>query len=229
MTIDRSSYGIIASFYIGGAAVIFVLLRYVGIPWLSWPLVTGVLWVCVWQTCFFRVPKRRRCGSSRKVSSVADGKVVIVDMAAYESEYLKRECIQVSVYMNFFDVHANFWPVDGTVSHYEYHPGEHFLAFKPKASLENEHTCTCIITPEGNELLFKQIAGGFARRIVNYAGEVRTSEAGKQCGIIKFGSRIDIFLPLDTKVLVEPGQIVRACETILAELPPAGSSALPQK
>ncbi len=229
MTIDRNSYGIIASFYIGGAAVIFVLLRYVGIPWLSWPLVAGVLWVCVWQTCFFRVPKRRRCGSSRKVSSVADGKVVIVDMAAYESEYLKRECIQVSVYMNFFDVHANFWPVDGTVSHYEYHPGEHFLAFKPKASLENEHTCTCIITPEGNELLFKQIAGGFARRIVNYAGEVRTSEAGKQCGIIKFGSRIDIFLPLDAKVLVEPGQIVRACETILAELPPAGSSAPPQK
>ena len=209
--------------------MIFVLLRYVGIPWLSWPLVAGVLWVCVWQTCFFRVPKRRRCGSSRKVSSVADGKVVIVDMAAYESEYLKRECIQVSVYMNFFDVHANFWPVDGTVSHYEYHPGEHFLAFKPKASLENEHTCTCIITPEGNELLFKQIAGGFARRIVNYAGKVRTSEAGKQCGIIKFGSRIDIFLPLDAKVLVEPGQIVRACETILAELPPAGSSAPPQK
>ena len=229
MTIDRNSYGIIASFYIGGAAVIFVLLRYVGIPWLSWPLVAGILWVCVWQTCFFRVPKRRRCGSSRKVSSVADGKVVIVDMAAYESEYLKRECIQVSVYMNFFDVHANFWPVDGTVSHYEYHPGEHFLAFKPKASLENEHTCTCIITPEGNELLFKQIAGGFARRIVNYAGKVRTSEAGKQCGIIKFGSRIDIFLPLDAKVLVEPGQIVRACETILAELPPAGSSAPPQK
>ena len=229
MTIDRNSYGIIASFYIGGAAVIFVLLRYVGIPWLSWPLVAGVLWVCVWQTCFFRVPKRRRCGSSRKVSSVADGKVVIVDMAAYESEYLKRECIQLSVYMNFFDVHANFWPVDGTVSHYEYHPGEHFLAFKPKASLENEHTCTCIITPEGNELLFKQIAGGFARRIVNYAGEVRTSEAGKQCGIIKFGSRIDIFLPLDAKVLVEPGQIVRACETILAELPPAGSSAPSQK
>ena len=229
MTIDRNSYGIIASFYIGGAAVIFVLLRYVGIPWLSWPLVAGILWVCVWQTCFFRVPKRRRCGSSRKVSSVADGKVVIVDMAAYESEYLRRECIQVSVYMNFFDVHANFWPVDGTVSHYEYHPGEHFLAFKPKASLENEHTCTCIITPEGNELLFKQIAGGFARRIVNYAGKVRTSEAGKQCGIIKFGSRIDIFLPLDAKVLVEPGQIVRACETILAELPPAGSSAPPQK
>ena len=229
MTIDRNSYGIIASFYIGGAAVIFVLLRYVDIPWLSWPLVAGILWVCVWQTCFFRVPKRRRCGSSRKVSSVADGKVVIVDMAAYESEYLKRECIQVSVYMNFFDVHANFWPVDGTVSHYEYHPGEHFLAFKPKASLENEHTCTCIITPEGNELLFKQIAGGFARRIVNYAGKVRTSEAGKQCGIIKFGSRIDIFLPLDAKVLVEPGQIVRACETILAELPPAGSSAPPQK
>lgn len=209
--------------------MIFLLLRYVGVPWLSWPLAAGVLWVCVWQTCFFRVPSRRRCGTSRKVSSVADGKVVIVDRAAYESEYLKRECIQISVYMNFFDVHANFWPVDGTVSHYEYHPGEHFLAFKPKASLENEHTCTCIVTAEGNELLFKQIAGGFARRIVNYAGESGFVEAGRQCGIIKFGSRIDIFLPLDAKVLVVPGQIVRACETILAELPSAGPSAPPER
>lgn len=218
MKIDRNSYGIIAGFYIGCAALIFVLLRYVGIPWLSWSLSAGLVWVCVWQTCFFRVPKRKRCGSSRKVSSVCDGKVVIVERA-YESEYLKRECLQVSVYMNFFDVHANFWPVDGKVSFYRYFPGEHFLAFKPKASLENEHTCVCITTEDGHELLFKQIAGGFARRIVNYAGTVKTATAGEQCGIIKFGSRIDIFLPLDAKVLVKTGDLVRACETVVAELP----------
>ena len=228
MKIDRNSYGIIAGFYLGCAAVIFVLLRYVHLPWLSWPLSAGLVWVCVWQTCFFRVPKRRRCGNGREVSSVADGKVVIVELA-FESEYLKRDCLQVSVYMNFFDVHANFWPVDGRVSHYRYYPGEHFLAFKPKASLENEHTCTCIITDDGNELLFKQIAGGFARRIVNYAGREKEARAGEQCGIIKFGSRIDVFLPLDAKVLVSPGQIVRACETILAELPPAPASAAPLK
>ena len=224
MKIDRNSYGIIAGFYIGGAALIYVLLRYVGIPWLSWPLTAGIVWVCVWQTCFFRVPRRERHGSSRKVSSVCDGKVVIVEKA-FESEYLMRECIQVSVYMNFFDVHANFWPVDGEVSHYTYYPGEHFLAFKPKASLENEHTCTCILTEDGNELVFKQIAGGFARRIVNYAGSAGAVKAGEQCGIIKFGSRIDIFLPLDARVLVRPGDVVRACETILAELPPASPSA----
>lgn len=224
MKIDRNSYGIIAGFYIGGAALIYVLLRYVDIPWLSWPLAAGIVWVCVWQTCFFRVPRRERHGSSRKVSSVCDGKVVIVEKA-FESEYLMRECIQVSVYMNFFDVHANFWPVDGEVSHYTYYPGEHFLAFKPKASLENEHTCTCILTEDGNELVFKQIAGGFARRIVNYADSAGAVKAGEQCGIIKFGSRIDIFLPLDARVLVRPGDIVRACETILAELPPASPSA----
>ena len=224
MKIDRNSYGIIAGFYIGGAALIYVLLRYVDIPWLSWPLAAGIVWVCVWQTCFFRVPRRERHGSSRKVSSVCDGKVVIVEKA-FESEYLMRECIQVSVYMNFFDVHANFWPVDGEVSHYTYYPGEHFLAFKPKASLENEHTCTCILTEDGNELVFKQIAGGFARRIVNYAGSACAVKAGDQCGIIKFGSRIDIFLPPDARVLVRPGDIVRACETILAELPPASPSA----
>ena len=224
MKIDRNSYGIIAGFYIGGAALIYVLLRYVDIPWLSWPLAAGIVWVCVWQTCFFRVPRRERHGSSRKVSSVCDGKVVIVEKA-FESEYLMRECIQVSVYMNFFDVHANVWPVDGEVSHYTYYPGEHFLAFKPKASLENEHTCTCILTEDGNELVFKQIAGGFARRIVNYADSAGAVKAGEQCGIIKFGSRIDIFLPLDARVLVRPGDIVRACETILAELPPASPSA----
>ncbi len=225
MRIDRNSYGIIAGFYIGGVALIFVLLRFVGIHWLSWSLSAGVIWVCVWQTCFFRVPKRKRCGSARKVSSVCDGKVVIAERA-YESEYLKRECFQISVYMNFFDVHANFWPVDGKVSFYRYFPGEHFLAFKPKASLENEHTCVCITTEDGQELLFKQIAGGFARRIVNYAGTVKTARAGEQCGIIKFGSRIDIFLPLDAKVLVKTGDLVRACETVMAELPAVSRSVL---
>ena len=195
---------------------------------LYWILFCIPMGFAVFFICFFREPKRRPAGDGHRITAPADGKVVIVERA-FESEYLKRDCLQVSVYMNFFDVHANFWPVDGKVSHYRYYPGEHFLAFKPKASLENEHTCTCIITEDGNELLFKQIAGGFARRIVNYAGREKEARAGEQCGIIKFGSRIDVFLPLDAKVLVSPGQIVRACETILAELPPAPASAAPLK
>ncbi len=209
-----------AAIYTACAVAIFLVLFYVPYRWLSWSLVAGLLWVCVWQTYFFRVPKRKRNASSSQVTSVADGKVVILERA-FESECLFRECIQLSVYMNFFDVHANFWPVDGKIICYKYFPGEHFLAFNPKASMENEHTCVSIVTVEGHELVFKQVAGGFARRIVNYSEPGMEVTAGKQCGIIKFGSRIDIFLPLDSRILVQKGQLVRACETVIAELPPA--------
>ena len=96
--------------------------------------------------------------------------------------------------------------------------GEHFLAFKPKASEENEHFCTAIRTPEGKEVLFKQLAGGFARRIVCYAKEGMPVKAGDQCGIIKFGSRIDYYLPLDAKILVKEGELVKGVTSILAEI-----------
>lgn len=163
------------------------------------------------------VPRRKLNGSSTLVSAVADGKVLHIEKA-YEKEILNRECIMLSIYMDFWDVHANFWPVTGTVTYSMYHPGEHFLAFKPKASEENEHTCTCIRTDEGKEVFFKQLAGGFARRIVCYAREGLKVVAGEQCGIIKFGSRIDIYLPIDAEVLVKVGDTVRACETIIARI-----------
>ncbi len=219
MKIDKNSYGSLALVYAICLIVVLLTIIFVQVKWVSFCVIAAMLWTCAWQTCFFRVPTRKRCGDSRQVSSVADGKVIIIKQAV-ESEYLQKECIQVSVYMNFFDVHANFWPVDGQVKHYCYYPGKHFLAFKHKASLENEHTCVSIMTPEGHEVVFKQIAGGFARRIVNYAGEVSEVRSGEQCGIIKFGSRIDIFLPLDTEIKVKLGDEVRACETILAVLPP---------
>ena len=163
------------------------------------------------------VPERKPVGTDKLVSSVADGRVVVA-AKAFEPEMLKSEAIQVSVYMNFFDVHANFWPVSGEVVNYEYFPGKHFFAYHPKSSLENEHTCTLLRTPDGKQVLFKQIAGGFARRIVNYAQPGMKVTAGEQCGIIKFGSRIDIFFPLDADVRVKEGDLVRACETVLAEL-----------
>jgi phosphatidylserine decarboxylase len=120
--------------------------------------------------------------------------------------------------MNFFDVHANFWPVTGEVTYYKYHPGKHLLAFKPKASEENEHTSVCIRTKSGSEVLFKQHAGTFARRIVNYAKPGMKVKAGEQCGIIKFGSRLDIFLPADAEVKVRIGDLTTACETVIAQL-----------
>ena len=217
MRIDKNSRGTLLLVYLLSATAIAALLLFVRIPVISWPFTVLILWFCIWQTCFFRIPVRNTAGNSNMVSSVADGQVVIIEKA-YEGEFLKRDCIQVSVYMNFFDVHANFWPVSGEVVYYRYYPGAHMLAFKPKSSELNEHTCTAIRTPEGKEIFFKQIAGGFARRIVNYAQHGLTTEAGSQCGIIKFGSRIDMFLPLDAEIKVKPGEYVRACETIIAEL-----------
>lgn len=217
MRIDRNSWGSLAAAFIGSAAVAFLFIRFVRIPYVVYPVVAVLLWFCVWQLAFFSVPKRRRRGSSKAVTSVADGRIVILEKT-YEPEYLRKECIQLSVYMNFFDVHANFWPVDGKVTYYRYYPGKHMLAFKPKSSEENEHSCVGITTADGRQVFFKQIAGGFARRIVCYAGRQDTARAGEQCGIIKFGSRIDMFLPLDAEIKVNLGDYVRACETVLAEL-----------
>ena len=167
-------------------------------------------------TWFHRVPVRKKVGSDRIVSSVADGKVIIVENA-FEKEFLKRECIQVSIYMNFFDVHANFWPLTGEISYYKYHPGRYFLAFHTKASDLNEHSSTCIHSPAG-DVFFKQIAGTFARRIVCYSKQDMQVSAGEQCGIIKFGSRIDMFFPLDADIKVKVGDLTRASETVIAEL-----------
>lgn len=217
MRLDKNTYGTVLLVYLGSALLIFVLFRFVVSWWICWPLTLGLLWVCGWQTAFHMVPRRKLNGSSTLVSAVADGKVLHIEKA-YEKEILNRECIMLSIYMDFWDVHANFWPVTGTVTYSMYHPGEHFLAFKPKASEENEHTCTCIRTDEGKEVFFKQLAGGFARRIVCYAWEGLKVVAGEQCGIIKFGSRIDIYLPIDAEVLVKVGDTVRACETIIARI-----------
>jgi phosphatidylserine decarboxylase len=217
MKLDKNSRGSLALVYVISAVVAALLILFVHSPWLLWPLLVIIAWFCIWQTMFFMVPERNPVGTDRLVSSVADGRVVVA-AKAFEPEMLKSEAIQVSVYMNFFDVHANFWPVSGEVVNYEYFPGKHFFAYHPKSSLENEHTCTLLRTPDGKQVLFKQIAGGFARRIVNYAQPGMKVTAGEQCGIIKFGSRIDIFFPLDADVRVKEGDLVRACETVLAEL-----------
>ena len=217
MKIDKNSRGTLALVFGCCTVVALIFIFLVRIPWLVYPMLAMLLWVCVWQLAFFRIPKRERRGSDRLVTSVADGKVVILEKV-YEKEYLKQECIQLSVYMNFFDVHANFWPVDGRVDYYRYYPGKHFFAFKPKASEENEHSCVGIVTPQGRQVFFKQIAGGFARRIVCYGKSRGDARSGDQCGIIKFGSRIDIFLSLDAEIKVSLGDYVRACETVLAEI-----------
>ncbi len=217
MHIDHNSYGSIALAWLICAALIIISRLLFGSSTAFWLIAAVILMIAVWQTLFFRVPVRKAVGSANVITAVADGKIVI-KKNVFEPQFLNRECIQVSIFMDFFDVHANFWPADGEITYYHYYPGEHFLAFAPKASAENEHSCIGMRLPGGQEILFKQLAGVFARRIVCYAKVGLPVKGGEQCGIIKFGSRIDLFLPTDAKLKVKVGDSVRACETVLAEL-----------
>ena len=217
MKLDKDTYGTVVLIYVLCAAGIFLLLRIVPQWWISIPLSLFLLWVSAWQTYFHMVPEREPVGDDHRVSAVSDGKVVRIE-SVFEPAYLKREAILVSVYMDFWDLHANFWPVSGEVSYTEYFPGKHLLAFKPKASEENEHCCTAVRTPAGQEVLFKQLAGGFARRIVCHAEPGMKVRAGEQCGIIKFGSRIDYYLPPEAKILVKKGDLVKAVSSLIAEI-----------
>ncbi len=217
MKIDKDSRGTILTIWAVCIALFILLCLLVDKAWALYLGGLLLLAAGAFGTYFFRVPDRSGPGSTTTVTSVADGEVVIIDHL-YEKDFLKRECIRISVYMDFMNVHANFWPVTGEVIYCQYHPGKHKLAFLPKSSDLNEHATTAIRTPEGKEILFKQIAGTFARRVVSYSKVGMPVKAGEQCGIIKLGSRIDFFLPLDATVKVDEGDIVRACETVIAEL-----------
>ena len=124
--------------------------------------------------------------------------------------------MQVSIYMDFFDVHANFWPMTGEVTYYKYHPGKYLVAFKPKSSVDNEHNSIVIQDHQGREVMLRQIAGFVARRIVCDLEPGDASVVGEEFGMIRFGSRVDVFLPLDAEVNVHLGQVVRTKSSVLA-------------
>jgi len=166
---------------------------------------------------FFREPKREPVLDESAVIAPADGTIVIVKKV-YEPEYLKAECTQVSIFMSVFNVHANWFPVNGKVLYYKYHPGRYLVAMHPKSSEKNERT-TVVTERNGIPILTRQIAGYIARRIVCYAKEGSNVKMGDQMGFIKFGSRVDLFLPLESRIQVTKGQKVKALRTIIAKLP----------
>ena len=215
--IDKDSKGTIATYWAITAVLAVLAILLIHSLWFLIPVLVFMAVFAFFVFWFHRVPDRAIPeGDNSLVTSVADGKVVIIERV-YEGEYFKDDRIQVSIYMNFFDVHTNFWPMTGEISYYKYHPGKYLLAFLPKASEKNEHSSTAIRNDRG-EIFFRQIAGTFARRIVCYSKEGMAVERGKQCGIIKFGSRIDIFLPLDAEILVKEDQLTEACITPIARL-----------
>jgi len=216
MIIQKDCYKTILLVWLICAPLTYVMMRFIPYPVISYTLSTIPVAFMGFSLFFFRVPHRITVPGDNIVTSVADGKVVVIEKV-YESEYIKGECLQVSVYMDFFNVHVNYWPISGEVTYYKYHPGQYLLAFLPKASELNEHASVGIRTPYG-DVFFKQLAGTFARRIVTYATPGNKELKGEQCGVIKFGSRIDIYLPLDSEIKVQLGDYVKASESVIAEL-----------
>lgn len=166
---------------------------------------------------FFRNPPITVTTGDNLVISPADGKVVVIEEVE-EPEYFKGKRLQVSVFMNPFNVHVNRNPVGGIVKYFKYHPGLYLVAWHPKSSTENERTTTVIQKTNGTEILFRQIAGALAKRIVWYVKEGQPVKQSEEMGFIKFGSRVDIYLPLDAKVKVGLNQKVKGGRSILAEL-----------
>jgi phosphatidylserine decarboxylase len=188
-----------------------------GIIWLVYASSILSLIVFTLILYFFRNPSRELEEEHNTVFAPADGKVVVIE-EVLEEEYFKDRRIQVSIFMSPLNVHVNRYPVSGTIKYFRYHEGDYLVAWHPKSSSHNERTSVVLEAKEGVELLVRQIAGAMARRIVCYVVEGEEVMQGEQMGFIKFGSRVDIFLPLDAKIKVKLNENVQGNRSIIAQL-----------
>lgn len=219
MKIHQEGTNVLVLLFIVLAALNVPVWLFLPPPWIPGLLSAISVTVYGFVFNFFRSPRRRYTGERNGiVISSVDGRVVALERV-YEGEYLKAEAIQVSVFMSPLNVHANWFPVDGTVEYVRHHAGRFLSAYLPKASTENERSTIGIVTPEGERITVRQIAGAMARRIVTYARRGQKARIDDHLGFIKFGSRVDIFLPADSKILVAMGDITRGGITPLATLP----------
>jgi phosphatidylserine decarboxylase len=185
----------------------------------GWPIAAAGVAALGFTTWFFRDPKRTPPPhAANLLLAPADGKVVVVE-EVHEPLFLKGQAQQVSIFLSPLNVHVNRAPADGTIAFDEYVPGDYLVAWHPKASEKNERSQLGLVHPSGRKILFKQIAGAMARRIVYHIGTGDTVRAGERFGIVKFGSRMDVLVPLDVALNVSVGQRVVAGETVLGTIP----------
>ena len=194
----------------GGAAFFFLEKYHWAVTLPLFILFGLVLW-------FFRVPERNILEQVENVLAPVDGKVVMIKEVE-ENEILKTRCIQVSIFMSPLNVHICRYPVTGTVCYKKYHPGKYMMAWNEKSSTENERTTIAVDTLTNHKVAFRQIAGYVARRIVMYSKEGDQAKAGHELGFIKFGSRMDVFLPLDTEIFCKIGDITTGGIDVIAKL-----------
>jgi len=190
--------------------------EFINMSWLRMLLQIAFLVFFILILQFFRNPKRHTVLNDKQVLAPVDGKVVVIEEVE-ETEYFKDKRMQVSVFMSPINVHVTRYPIGGNVLYSKYHPGKYLVAWHPKSSTENERTTVVVENPTFGKVLFRQIAGAMAKRIVNYAKEGNNTVQGADQGFIKFGSRVDLFLPLDTNIKVTLNQKVKGGETIIAQ------------
>lgn len=218
MSIHKEGYKILAF----GFLVLLILNFIVNIIWADIELVRWSFLICslmlyVFLLFFFRLPVRKLEADPGLIYAPADGKVVVIE-EMMENEYFRDMRLQVSIFMSPFNMHSNRYPVSGRIKYVCYHPGHNMVAWHPKSSELNERSTIVIETKEGIEIMVRQIAGAVARRIVTYSKENQDVLQGGELGFIKFGSRVDIFLPVGTEVEIPILQQVKANKTIIAKI-----------
>lgn len=212
----KEGYYIIITAFLISSSVALVAEYFIPQQWIKYGFQGGALIALILVLQFFRNPSRNTILNENHLLSPVDGKVVIVE-EVFEKEYFKDQRLQVSIFMSPINVHVTRYPMSGTVKFSKYHPGKYLVAWHPKSSELNERTTIVVENEQFGEILYRQIAGAVARRIVNYAEVGDTAVQGEDAGFIKFGSRVDLFLPVGTPVDVILDQVVRGGETIIAK------------
>ncbi len=218
MYIHKKGYGVISTVIIIAAIIVAAVFLLIPLKWLQIAITAFCSVIVVWAFTFFRVPTNRTTTvEENAVVSAADGEVVVIEEVE-ETEYFHDKRIQVSIFMSAYNVHVNWFPMNGVVSYYKYHPGKKLFAINPKSSELNERNTLVVKDDQGREVLFRQIAGVMARRIICHVDKGATAKVGEEFGLIRFGSRVDFFLPIDSEVKVKIGDKVRGKITVLAHL-----------
>jgi phosphatidylserine decarboxylase len=189
--------------------------KFIEISWLQKAIQIGLIFLFIIVLQFFRNPRRNTVINDGQIIAPVDGKVVVIE-EVFEPEFFKDKRLQVSIFMSPLNVHVTRYALSGIVTYSKYHPGKYLVAWHPKASTENERTTVVVENNVFGQVLYRQIAGALARRIVNYAKEGHEVVQGADAGFIKFGSRVDLFLPLNTKIDVKIGDKVKGGEQIVA-------------
>ena len=213
----KEGHKIIFAAFITVVASFLLIDNFIETPWIQKTLWIVLLGCFILILQFFRNPKRQTLINDRQIVSAVDGKVVVIE-EVFEKEFFNDKRIQVSVFMSPINVHVTRYPIGGTISYSKYHPGKYLVAWHPKASEENERTTVVVNNKTFGNVLYRQIAGAMAKRIVNYAKVGDTVVQGCDSGFIKFGSRVDLFLPLNAKIKVQLNQKVIGGQSIIAEI-----------